>query len=236
MFTQEQAVEKIKAVYGDRYCCSKVVYKGTKKKVIITCPIHGDFAITPDHIFRGIGCPSCGGTKKLSAEEFIAKSESIHGKKYDYSNVKYINNRTKVEIICRKCGKKFMQAPFDHIQGKGCPFCSSSAGENRVASTLEKMKISFINQYRFSGCFDKRTLPFDFYLPDYNTVIEYQGVQHYKKKSFGAEDKKSSENYSACVKHDNIKRDYCRKNGIKEIEIKYDDFNNIEKILMENIR
>ena len=225
MFTQEQAIEKIKAVYGDRYCCSKVVYKGTKKKVIITCPIHGDFAITPDHIFRGIGCPSCGGTKKLSAEEFIAKSESIHGKKYDYSNVKYINNRTKVEIICRKCGKKFMQAPFDHIQGKGCPFCSSSAGENMVASTLEKMKISFINQYRFSGCFDKRTLPFDFYLPDYNTVIEYQGVQHYKNVPVFKDGKNEIQ------RRDGIKRKYCIDNNIKETEISY--FDDVEKKLIE---
>lgn len=233
--TQDQAVKRIKEIYGNKYDCSKVIYSGTKKKVIITCPVHGDFLITPEHIFRGMGCRLCGRTKRLTAEEFISKSEAVHGDAYDYSSVKYVNNRIKVEIICKKCGKRFMQAPLDHMQGKGCSFCSSSAGENKISSTLEKMNVEFESQHRFLGCSDKRSLPFDFYLPDYNTVIEYQGVQHYQKKSFGAEPEKADENYSACIRHDQIKRDYCKNNNIKEIEIGYKDFDNIEGILEESI-
>jgi DNA-directed RNA polymerase subunit RPC12/RpoP len=233
--TQEQVLEKIKETHGNKYDYSKIIYSGTKNKVDVICPIHGDFFITPDHLFRGIGCPYCGKTAKSNTEEFIKKAEKIHGNKYDYSLSNYINNKKKIEIICNKCGKHFFQTPVDHLQGKGCPYCSFSKGETLINNFLEKNNILFEAQKRFKDCRDKRELPFDFYLPDENLVIEFQGIQHYKNKGFGGDKETAEKDFILTKKHDQIKRDYCRNNNIKEIEISYKDFSNIEKILTESI-
>ena len=72
--TQEEFIEKAKKVHGDKYGYNKTVYINNKKKVTITCPIHGDFEIRADGFLKGCGCQECGGTKKMTQEEFINKA------------------------------------------------------------------------------------------------------------------------------------------------------------------
>ena len=119
----EEFIQKAHKVHGDKYDYSKVEYDGYKTKVCIICPKHGEFWQTPNSHLNGNGCPKCKGEKQTcTTDEFIAKAKKIHGDKYDYSKVEYVNNHTKVCIICPEHGE-FWQIPSSHLQGKGCPKC-----------------------------------------------------------------------------------------------------------------
>ena len=115
-------IEKAKKIHGNKYDYSKTEYVKDKVKVCIICPEHGEFWQDPSSHLSGCGCPKCGGSKKLSNEEFIAKSQQIHGHVYDYSMVDYINRATPVKILCKKHGA-FYQKPSEHLSGCGCPKC-----------------------------------------------------------------------------------------------------------------
>ena len=124
-------IKKAKDAHGDKYDYSKVDYIDSQTKVCIICPEHGEFWQTPASHVRGYKCPSCGnlnrGSKKRwNTEKFINESVKVHGNKYIYSNVKYINGHTKICIICPEHGE-FWQLPISHIKGQGCPIC---AGKN----------------------------------------------------------------------------------------------------------
>ena len=110
-----------------KYDYSKVeeTYKNITSKVCIICPEHGEFWQTPS-VHIKCGCPKCVG-KNITNIDFIKKSNHIHNNKYDYSNVKYTNNITKVCIICPEHGE-FWQTPNEHLRGCGCPKC---VGKNK---------------------------------------------------------------------------------------------------------
>ena len=75
--------------------------------------------------------------KRLTQEEFILKSKKIHGDKYDYSKVSYINNRTKVCIICPEHGE-FWMIPDSHLRKRGCPMCGTRAAQMKNRLTQEE--------------------------------------------------------------------------------------------------
>ena len=120
--TKTMFVEEARKIHGDKYDYSKVKYENIKKKVCIICPEHGEFWQTPyDHLV-GHGCPKCSGRAKLTRDEFIEKARKVHGDKYDYSKVEYVNNSTKVCIICPEHGE-FWQTASEHLRGHECPKC-----------------------------------------------------------------------------------------------------------------
>ena len=215
----DKAVEK----FGDKYDYSKVIYVNSNTKVKIICPIHGEFEQTPSrHIHGATGCPKCGGNEKRDTEKFIELAKIQHGDKYDYSKVDYKNNNTNLEIICQKHGS-FLQTPYNHIKGAGCPTCKESKGEKMIANKLESNKINFIRQKKFKDCFTSADidgkercylLPFDFYLPEYNTCIEYDGEGHYKVIY-------NDKSFERTKFTDELKTKYCEDNGLKLIRIPY---------------
>src|SRR5690349_7370898 len=123
--TTKQFIAKAKAIHGDRYDYSRVIYYNSHTKVRIICSIHGVFEQRPrDHIYDSNGCPKCSGNVKSSIEEFIEKANIVHNNKYDYSLVEYVSNKTKVKINCNIHGT-FEQCPVDHIiRANGCSKCS----------------------------------------------------------------------------------------------------------------
>ncbi len=124
--TTEEFIIRAQQIHKNEFNYSKVEYKNLKEKVEILCEMHGSFYPTPDdHLNRKSGCPSCSRTKRLTTEEFITRSNITHNNFYDYSKSKYINNSTKIEIVCNKHGS-FKQIPGDHIRGKGCKKCSNN--------------------------------------------------------------------------------------------------------------
>lgn len=128
ILTQEQFIEKAKSILGDNYEFKKTKYIASQIKVIVTCKIHGDFLVTPNNLLQhSSGCPLCAPEKARRAlaytnQQFIKKAKKIHGERYDYSLVHYVNRRTKVKIICPIHGV-FEQTPCNHLKGCGCPHC-----------------------------------------------------------------------------------------------------------------
>lgn len=121
--TKEETIKQFIEKHGDKYDYSKVDYVNHKTKVTIICPMHGEFEQTPNNHANGQGCIICSGTYKLNTEIIISQFIEIHGSKYNYSKVKYINAKTKVCIICPEHGE-FWQSPDQHKHGHGCPECS----------------------------------------------------------------------------------------------------------------
>lgn len=128
--TTETFIIKANEKHGvGTYNYSKVEYIDNKTDVIIICPIHGDFKQAPNNHLNGQGCPICAiekraNERRLTLEEFIEKAREIHGNKYDYTKVVYINNHTDIIIICPKHGE-FIQTPSNHLLGKGCSLCAN---------------------------------------------------------------------------------------------------------------
>ena len=109
--------------------------------------------------------------------------------------------------------------------------CLRSKGEDRIRNILSSLKINFIQQKTFDDLKYKSNLKFDFFLPDYNCCIEYNGVQHYEPvKYFGGE-----KEFKEIQFRDNIKKQWCQENNIKLIEIPYWDFDKIDKNYLEQL-
>lgn len=145
--TKDEFIKKSKKIHGDKYDYSKVDYKNSRDKVTIICPIHGEFQQKANEHLRGHGCSKCGGTHKLTQEQFIDKSKEVHGDKYDYTDLVYTNMQTKVKIKCPIHGE-FEQLPSLHLKGNGCPKCAG-----RCSSTedyINKAKEIHGDKYDYS--------------------------------------------------------------------------------------
>ena len=165
--------------------------------------------------------------KKLTTEIFIQHAQKIHGNKYNYSKSIYVNGNIKMEIICPIHGS-FWQKSWSHISGRGCPICNSSKGELKIKRILDKKSIKYIQQKKFDECMKIKPLPFDFYLPENNICIEYDGRQHFEPiKMFGG-----NKAFKIRTENDKIKNQYCYDNGIKLIRIPYWEKDNISNILL----
>jgi hypothetical protein len=218
-YSNDEFIDKLKKVHNDNYDYGLVNYDGAFSLIKIRCIKH-DYIFTQkaNNHLNGQGCPICGGTKKLSTKDFIKQAIETHCDKYDYSLTRYINNTTKVKIICKKHGE-FHQRPYNHKKGEGCPICNTSKGELFIDKFLKENNIKYNRQYKFKNCKHKHVLKFDFYLPTYNTCIEYDGEYHFIPH-WGDKD---GLQFDLNKIRDKIKNDYCEKNTIKLIRIRYDD-------------
>lgn len=219
--TNNQFVEKANKIHNNFYIYNDV-YINSISKIKIICPKHGEFIQTPNSHLSEKGCKLCAKDKLVkrltkSKEQFIEMANKVHNNKYIYSN-EYVDRNTKIKIICTRHGE-FLQKPHDHLHGKGCPKCRMSKGERKIEIFLQNNSIDYLTQYKFSDCKCTYELPFDFYIPKINTVIEFQGHQHYNPISYWG----GVEAYMKNIKRDYIKKEYCIKNNIKMIEIKYDE-------------
>jgi len=238
--SKENFLENAYKIHGNKYNYNNIEYKNRSTKIKIFCNKCKKFfwQIPTSHL-SGHGCIYCGikavaQSKINTLEQFIEKAQKIHGNRYNYSEVEYVSSKELVKIKCNKCQKYFLQTPNRHLKGQGCPYCNQSKGEIKIKRFLEENNIEYIFQKRFKDCKDKQQLPFDFYLPDYNICIEFQGEQHYKLRFYLGKFKSKIEAVEYFQKqqyHDQIKRDYCKKNNIQLIEIKYNE--NIEEKLKD---
>jgi len=122
--TTEDFIEKAKKVHGNKYDYSLVEYVNALTKIKIICKKHGIFEQKPKNHLLGCNCSICSNVKKPNTKEFIKKAKKVHGNKFDYSLVKYEDNKTKVKIICPVHGI-FNQSPNSHITNKSsCPKCN----------------------------------------------------------------------------------------------------------------
>lgn len=219
--TKEEFINDARKIYGNKYDYSRIDYKNNKERVNIICPKHGDFKKSyQEHIRLKQGCPKC--SRVTDKESYIEKANEIHNFKYDYSKFEYKGCRDIVKIICPKHGD-FTLISYSHLNGIGCPKCKSSKGELTIEKFLDENKVNYESQKHFEDCKNINTLPFDFYLPEYNLCIEFDGKQHFDKNSIYYSD--------SIVKNDKIKTNYCRDKNIDLLRISYKEINKINKIL-----
>ena len=215
--TTEIFIKKAKAIHGDKYDYSKVNYVNNHTPICIICPKHGEFWQLPMVHLRPNkgGCLKCSYEtrniyKRLGKDKFIEKAKAIHGDKYDYSKVEYVNILTPVCIICPKHGE-FWQVPHFHLQGHGCRKCRQSKMEVEITKFLKENNIEFIPECGASKFKWIGKLKYDFYLPKYNIAIECQGKQHFiPVKQFGGE-----EEFIKRKNQDSEKLRLSKENGIK---------------------
>jgi very-short-patch-repair endonuclease len=225
---------KSREIHGDKYDYSLIKsIKTNSEKVEIICKEHGVFTQrVSNHMNLGDGCPKCAGVGKWNTELLISEFKNVHGNKFDYSKVEFKNVDKKVEIICKEHGN-FKQNIHKHLKGQGCRFCeSSSKGEEYVKMWLDEMNINYFRQHIFKTCRYINPLFFDFYLPIYDTCIEFDGEQHYKPVSkFGGMGEFNNRKL-----RDNVKNKWCLDNNINLIRIKYNEINKIKYILQEKLQ
>lgn len=163
--TKEQFVDEAILKHGKKYDYSKFRYENAHYKSIIICPEHGEFLQAPhEHVNGGNGCPICGKEKVIkfnsnTKDIFINKAKIIHGDKYDYSKVEYINNHTKVCIICPEHGE-FWQIPNSHLLKHGCPHCGIDRTRLTYNTFVEKANKKHNNKYQYPEFVYKNNLEY----------------------------------------------------------------------------
>jgi len=209
-------------------------YTGVFMRIKYICKKHGVQECSLDNFIRGHGCYFCGrenvGVKSRTDIDEVERiinsaNENVLLNKEDYKDAITPN----LKIRC-SCGNIFIASLHNYTKKESptnrCRICSKniSQGENIISKFLECHNIKYIPEKRFEDCRDKKTLPFDFYLPDYNCCIEFDGEQHIRQVF-------TEESFKNTVKHDKMKDDYCKNNNMKLIRIPYKNMNNIEDIL-----
>lgn len=225
--TQDKYVEEVKLTNPNIEVIEE--YTGAKVKILHKCLIHNIiWNALPTNILKGCGCCECLKEKirnknGASHNEYVVKLSNIN------PNItvleEYINTEIKIRHKCKLCGHQWSVKPGNLLAGKGCPKCGESHGEKNISRYLSANDITYISQYTFDDCKDKRKLPFDFYLPDLNICIEYDGEQHFRAIDYFG----GKEGLQTRQLHDQIKTDYCKDNNILLLRIKYDE--NIEEKL-----
>ena len=183
--TKGEFIIKANKIHNNKYNYPDLPDYVTGNSVIsVVCPEHGEFKQNVGSHLNGHGCYECGRQRtidgtKLTQEEFIRRAKEIHGDQYDYSKINYVNNSTKVTIICPEHGE-FQQTPDNHIsQGQGCPVCRQSHLERIIRNFFIKENLEFTQYMKFDWL---GLQSLDFYIPSLNIGIECQGLQHYIPK------------------------------------------------------
>ena len=184
--SQEKFIKQAKEKHGNKYDYSLVNYTKDKEHITIICSTHGEFSQAPGNHLQSQGCSKCahtvlGFSRRLTLDEFLERSKKIHGDKYDYSKVVYVNNCTPVSIICKH--GEFTQNPNKHLQGNGCRKCTN----------LEKYGIEFIlqdpdklyNQQKKSFTFKEYITPSDkkWLLQGYEPILAGRLIQLYGEEN-----------------------------------------------------
>lgn len=224
----EQFLSELSAINKNIIVSGK--YKNTESKMNCTCKVCGyTWLSTPHKLLQKCGCPKCSGVAKKTTEQFIEELKEINKDILVIGN--YKNNRSKIKCQCKICGNIWTPNPHDLLTKKsGCPVCVESKGERRIAEYLSSHNIEFQRQVTFDGLvgLGNGLLSYDFYLPEYNLLIEYQGQYH---DGSIVDNRNKNYDLDKQLEHDERKAKYAKMKGIELLEIWYYDFENIESIL-----
>lgn len=236
--TTAEFIKRANAINNNRYTYDKAVYVNNVTPITVTCPIHGDWQTRPaNHISThkriSSGCPKCAAEKTAlrctkTLDQFLVEAKSIHGDKYDYDKVVYKKTDLPVTIVCRKHGE-FKQLPYIHLKGHGCPVCSSSRGENKIAICLDELNLRYEREYVLDTA--EHRYRFDFYIPKLGLLIEYHGEQHFAPiKYFGGYPK-----FHKVYISDREKEHLARTKNMYLIVIPYEQYSRLKDFLLFSI-
>lgn len=220
-------IEKCTATHGDKYDYSKVEFTKVVDNVTIGCPTHGWFSQILINHYRGQGCPKCGkgdmaSAQKMSFQDFINRAREVHGDRYDYTEVKIDNYRSKVIIICKTHGRFKQSAENHYSSGAGCPKCSNreSKGEIEIAETIRRLGV----ECRTCDRTLIKPLELDIVVPSLKIAIEYNGLIWHSEK-YGKD---------KWYHHDKSQR--CAEKGYRLIHIWEDDWNRNKDLQIQFLR
>lgn len=207
-------------------------YRTSKDNIDFNCKICGyKWSNLPKNMIRGVGCPKCNGYIKKTYAKFL---EEV--KKYN-NNLDYLTEYDGADNYmyckCKKCNYVFFVRAGHLLEGSGCPVCNTSKGENIISKYLSDRNIPFELHKKYDDLFGTGggNLSYDFHLPGYNILIEFQGMQHEKSFDyFGGEQR-----FKIQQEHDKRKREYAKTHNIELLEIWYYDYDNIETILHDKL-
>lgn len=217
-------IEKAKSIHGTKYNYDQVNYINSHTKVHINCITHGTFMQTPNnHTSLKQGCPSCGveakrtngQNKRLLLSEFVSRANIRYSNVYDYSKSEYISSSLPITITCRVHGDFTVARAEKHLFGQECPTCCKTNGssyELRINNWLTMRNISFQREKTFDDCLSPisgRKLKYDFYIPSIRTLIEFDGIQHFKPIAFFNQ----SYTFEKGQVHDLVKTQYATDNS-----------------------
>jgi len=213
-------------------------YVDMQTKISFECPKHGVQTTSVSSFIRCKRCRMCAyeqvAMDKMHTPEYVKSViEGYNGNKW-MNPEEYIGTTVRNLVIkCGLCGglytTSFNSYSTDATAQRKCFSCScrESAGEERIRLFLEFNDIKFVQEYKFCNCCDKKPLPFDFYLPDYNLCIEFDGQHHFEDRGFG--------NFELTKQHDKIKNEYCESHDIDLLRIPYWEGSKIEIILKDKL-
>lgn len=143
MYNTEKFIRRERLVHGNKYDYSKVSYINSTTNVCIVCPIHGEFWQRPAEHLRGKGCEACGRVvsgekqKEMVRKTFVDRCTGIHGDKYTYDKVDYVDSHTKIIVTCKEHGD-FKTTPNRILNGSGCPQCKSEKARKQYSKSTSK--------------------------------------------------------------------------------------------------
>lgn len=211
-------------------------YVNSHTEIDVMCLTCGrKWGMLPYGILNGNGCKVCsvknnGINLRKTMDDFIKDVYDIHGDSIQIKGL-YVNAKQRVKCKCSICGHEWNPIAESLLAGYGCPNCKKSWGEIRIEKYCIKNNIAYTRTQKYDGLYGVggRNLSYDFYLPLYNLLIEFQGEQHiHSKEHFGGEKqlKKQQE-------HDRRKREYAKTHNINLLEIWYYDIDKVDQILDE---
>lgn len=183
----QRFIDRAVKVHGDKYDYALVEYRGSKGKVLIRCGEHGVFQQVAANHWNGAGCPQCGTSRRgvkirVSLQEFVARARQVHGQNYSYVKDGYTKVSDPVAIICQAHGE-FKQVGTDHLDGHGCPKCSSknSKPQLEVVDALRSCGLEVIENYKYSP--DEHKKEIDIFLPEAGVGIEFNGLYYHSSRT-----------------------------------------------------
>lgn len=147
--TTEEWIREARETHGEKYDYSKSVYIKRDQKLIIICPIHGEFEQHAGSHIVGRGCRECYvSSKRPLTEDFIAKSKLLYGDRFTYNKTEYINAHADLIVTCTKHGDKIMRAR-KHLQKHGCPECAIESVRSNTAEFIAKATTVHDTKYNY---------------------------------------------------------------------------------------
>lgn len=243
--TKKYTYEEVRELFEERgYNLISKEYIGYREQLYYVCNKHKEYGV--QHInfsdfLRGRGCIRCGYERTANAKKHPNEYYIIECKKRNFTFIKQesFNGVTYIYFICNKHPQYGIQRKLlcGFQKTIGCAHCNPSKTEIMLANILDKNNIMYITQKRFDDCKDKYTLPFDFYLPQYHILIEYDGEFHYIPIRKGdMTDEEAIDQLETQKRRDKIKTKYCNDNNIPLIRIPYWEKNNMECFLFEKMK
>lgn len=225
----DEWLQQVKELTGDEYVFLEP-YKGGHTPIEFWHRVcKKKLTIEPANFLAGHRCSYCA-NKYQDDLIFRERVKNMYGTEYKVLST--YDGSSKPIHIQHKCGFDWWPVANNFIQGRShCPKCQESQGEREVSQILDKLHVKYIQQYIFEGCRYKRALPFDFYLPDYNLIIEYDGRQHFAKNEFF----NPHDPFEERQLKDHIKNEYCKNNGINLLRIPYNHTKTLEDIIIKRL-